>query len=77
VESGARPVTATARSAEHDSMTTSHHIQTSAGFDELTPKRPSLLHELAVAALMIALVLGLAYGASWLLPLEFLVPRPR
>jgi hypothetical protein len=58
-------------------MTTSHHIQTSVSLDERTPTRPGLLHELAVAALMIALVLGLAYGASWLLPLEFVAPRVR
>jgi predicted secreted protein len=58
-------------------MTTSHHIQTSVGLDERTPTRPGLLQELAVAALLIALVLGLAYGASWLLPLEIIAPRPR
>lgn len=58
-------------------MTTSHHIQTPVSLDERTPKGPGLLHELAVAVLMIALVLGLAYGASWILPLELVVPRPR
>jgi hypothetical protein len=36
----------------------------------------SRLGDLAVAAVMIAFVLGLAYGASWLIPLEFTPPRP-
>ncbi len=58
-------------------MTTSHHTQSSVTVDGRQPKLQQQLRDLAVAAVMIALVLGLAFGVSWLLPLEFAVPRPR
>lgn len=63
--------------SQHGYMTTSHHIQTSAALHERTPKHVQWLHDLGVSALMIALVLGVAFAASWLLPLELVVPRPR
>lgn len=62
---------------QHGPMTTSHHIQTAVGVSDRKLRAWERLEEVVVLAVMIAVVLGLALGASTLLPLELVVPRPR
>jgi hypothetical protein len=70
-------VTAKPCAAQHGHMTTSHHTQGSVGVSDRKLKAWERLEGVVVLAVSIAIVLGLTLAASTLLPLEFVVPRPR